>query len=186
MIFRYREGADYFSVKLSSNDMKTAVAEVKEAWDKVYPNTVFHYFFLDEQYNQQYEADMQFGRVIATFSGLAIIIACLGLFGLSAFTIVQRTKEIGIRKVLGASVIQIIHLLSKDFVKVVLIAAFVAIPVAYIGIQQWLSGYAVRISLSVWLFVLPVMIILLIALVTVSFQTIKTALSNPTRALKQE
>jgi putative ABC transport system permease protein len=186
MIFRYREGADYFSVKLSSNDMKTAVAEVKEAWDKVYPNTVFHYFFLDEQYNQQYETDMQFGQVIATFSGLAIIIACLGLFGLSAFTIVQRTKEIGIRKVLGASVIQIIHLLSKDFVKVVLIAAFVAIPVAYIGIQQWLSGYAVRISLSVWLFVLPVMIILLIALVTVSFQTIKTALSNPTRALKQE
>lgn len=186
MIFRYREGADYFSVKLSSDDMQAAVAEVKEVWNKVYPNTVFHYFFLDEKYNQQYQADMRFGQVIATFSGLAIVIACLGLFGLSAFTIVQRTKEIGIRKVLGASVIQIVHLLSKDFVKVLLIAALVAIPVAYIGIQQWLSGYAVHISLSVWLFILPVLIILVIALFTVSFQTIKTALSNPTNALKQE
>lgn len=186
MMFRYYEGADYFSIKLSTTDMHKAVADVKAAWDKVYPNSVFHYFFLDEVYNQQYMADMRFGRVIAMFSMLAIIIACLGLFGLSAFTIVQRTKEIGIRKVLGASVIQIVHLLSKDFIKVVLIAALVAIPVAYIGIHQWLSGYAVRISLSVWLFVLPVVIILVIALCTVSFQTIKTALSNPTNALKQE
>lgn len=186
MLFRYYEGADYFSVKLSAKDMHKAVADVKAVWDKVYPNTVFHYFFLDDVYNQQYLADMRFGQVIATFSILAIVIACLGLFGLSAFTIVQRTREIGIRKVLGASVLQIVHLLSKDFVKVVLIAAIVALPVAYIGIEQWLSGYAVRISLSVWLFILPVVIILVIALCTVSFQTIKTALSNPSNALKQE
>jgi putative ABC transport system permease protein len=186
ILLRYWEGGDYLSVKLSANDMPGAVAEVKEAWNKVYPGTVFHYFFLDEMYNQQYQADIRFGQVIATFSTLAIIIACLGLFGLSAFTIVQRTKEIGIRKVLGASVLQIVHLLSKDFVKVVLIAAVVALPLAYFGIEQWLSGYAVRISLSVWLFILPVVIILLIALCTVSFQTIKTALSNPTNALKQE
>lgn len=186
MLFRYRDGADYFCVKLSTTDMRAAVAEVKAAWEKVYPNSVFHYFFLDEKYNQQYQADLRFGQVIATFSTLAIIIACLGLFGLSAFTIVQRTKEIGIRKVLGASVLQLVHLLSKDFVKVVLIAAVVALPVAYIGIEQWLSGYAVRISLSVWLFILPVVIILGIALCTVSFQTVKAALSNPTNALKQE
>lgn len=186
ILLRYSEGGDYLSVKLSADDMPAAVAQVKEVWNKVYPNTVFHYFFLDEMYNQQYQADVRFGQVIATFSTLAIIIACLGLFGLSAFTIVQRTKEIGIRKVLGASVLQIVHLLSKDFVKVVLIAAIVALPVAYIGIEQWLSGYAVRISLSVWLFILPVVIILTIALCTVSFQTIRTALSNPTNALKQE
>ena len=186
ILLRYWESADYVSVKLSADDMQEAVAEVKQIWNKVYPNAVFHYFFLDEKYNQQYQADIRFGQVIATFSTLAIVIACLGLFGLSAFTIVQRTKEIGIRKVLGASVLQIVHLLSKDFVKVVLIAAVVALPVAYLGIEQWLSGYAVRISLSVWLFILPVVIILVIALCTVSFQTIRTALSNPTNALKQE
>lgn len=186
ILLRYHDSADYLSVKLSADDMHEAVAEVKQIWNKVYPNAVFHYFFLDEKYNQQYQADIRFGEVIATFSTLAIIIACLGLFGLSAFTIVQRTKEIGIRKVLGASVLQIVHLLSKDFVKVVLIAALIAMPMAYIGIEQWLSGYAVRINLSVWLFVLPVVIILVIALCTVSFQTIKTALSNPSNALKQE
>jgi putative ABC transport system permease protein len=147
---------------------------------------VFHYFFLDEKYDQQYRADTQFGKVVATFSGLAVFIACLGLFGLSAFTIVQRTKEIGIRKVLGASVLQIVHLLSKDFAKVVLIASLLALPIAYFATEQWLSGYAVRINLNVWIFLMPVVIILGIALFTVSFQTIKTALENPSGSLRQE
>jgi putative ABC transport system permease protein len=124
--------------------------------------------------------------VVATFSALAIFVACLGLFGLSAFTIVQRTKEIGIRKVLGASVLQIVHLLSKDFVKVVMIASLLALPVAYFAVEQWLSSYAIRISLNAWIFLIPVLIILLIALFTVSFQTVKTALENPSGSLRQE
>ncbi len=126
------------------------------------------------------------GRVIATFSGLAIFIACLGLFGLSSYTIVQRSKEIGIRKVLGASVNQIVRLLSFDFVKVVIVASVVAMPIAYLAVDEWLSTYSVRIDLDVLTFIAPVIIILLMALITVSFQTIKTAIANPVEALKQE
>jgi len=117
---------------------------------------------------------------------LAVFIACLGLFGLSSFTIVQRTKEIGIRKVLGASVMQIVTLLSQDFAKVIFIAALLALPVAYFAMETWLSNYAVRIDLSAWIFILPVAMIFLFALGTVSVQTIRSALSNPSKALKQE
>ena len=186
LLLRYEDDADYFSIRLNTENMAKTLTEVKETWNQVFPNTVFHYFFLDEKYDQQYRADTQFGKVVATFSGLAVFIACLGLFGLSAFTIVQRTKEIGIRKVLGASVLQIVHLLSKDFAKVVIIASILALPIAYLATEQWLSGYAVRISLNVWMFLIPVVIILGIALFTVSFQTIKTALENPSGSLRQE
>jgi putative ABC transport system permease protein len=186
MLFKFEEAGTYFSIRLKTEKMNQTIASVKSVWNEVFPNTLFHYFFLDEKYNQQYRSDIRFGKVIATFSGLAVFIACLGLFGLSAFTIVQRTKEIGIRKVLGASVLQIVHLLSKDFAKVVLIASIVAVPIAYFATDQWLSGYAVRISLNVWIFLFPVIIILGIALLTVSFQTIKTALENPAGSLRQE
>jgi putative ABC transport system permease protein len=186
MIFKYRERADYLSLRLKTVQVHETLATVKTVWDQVFPGSVFHYFFMDQNYNQQYQADVRFGRVIGTFSGLAVFIACLGLFGLSSFTIVQRTKEIGIRKVLGASVGQIVRLLSQDFVKVVMIAALLALPVAYFAMEEWLSGYAVRINLSGWIFALPVVMILLIALLTVSVQTIKTALANPVDSLKQE
>lgn len=186
MIFPYNEKAYYFSIKLKAESISETVTEVKKVWDQTFPNTLFHYFFLNEKYNQQYQADARFGRVITTFSVLAVFIACLGLFGLSSFTIVQRTKEIGIRKVLGASVSQIVHLLSKDFVKTIIIAAIISLPIAYLAIQQWLSGYATRIDLKSWMFVVPVLSILLIALATVSFQTIKKALENPSRSLRQE
>lgn len=186
MLFQYRETADFFSMRLNTTDMRQTVASVKETWDKVFPDTPFHYFFLDERFAQQYRADQQFGQIITSFSVLAVFIACLGLFGLSSYTILQRTKEIGIRKVLGASVAQIVRLLSKDFARIVMLAALLALPVAYYAMQLWLSNYAVRISLNIWVFVIPVVSILLIAFVTVSFQTIKTALSNPTDSLKNE
>ena len=144
MLFRYEDNGGYFSIRLKTENMSETLAAVKTTWNEVFPNTLFHYFFLDEKYDQQYRSDTQFGKVVATFSGLAVFIACLGLFGLSAFTIVQRTKEIGIRKVLGASVLQIVHLLSKDFAKVVLIASLLALPIAYFATEQWLSGYAVQ------------------------------------------
>lgn len=186
MIFPYATRTDYFSLRLNSPNIHETIASIKAVYGEVLPNTVFSYFFLDERYNQQYRADAQFGKVVATFSGLAAFIACLGLFGLSSYTIVQRTKEIGIRKVLGASVAQIVHLLSQDFAKVIMIAALVAIPVAYFALEEWLSNYEVRIGLTVWLFVLPILLILLLAFVTVSFQTLRTALANPANSLKQE
>jgi putative ABC transport system permease protein len=186
MFFYYGEPADYFTLNVKSNDMEQTISSVRSAWSKIYPNTVFSYFFLDEQYDQQYRADTQFGKVMAAFSGLIIFIACLGLFGLSSYTITQRTKEIGIRKVLGASVGEIVRLLSVNFAMTVMLAAFVALPVAYFTMEQWLSNYFVRISLNPWIFVFAITIILLLALVTVSFQTIRTAIANPVESLKHE
>jgi putative ABC transport system permease protein len=186
MLLRYSEDANYFSLNVKTKDIHETLASLKITWNRVLPNSLFSYFFLNDKFNQQYQADAQFGQVVATFSGLAIFIACLGLFGLSSYTIVQRTKEIGIRKVLGASVTQIVGLLSQDFIKVVMIAALVALPVAYWAMNEWLSNYEVRINLNAWVFIIPVMMILLLALVTVSFQTFKTAISNPTDSLKQE
>lgn len=186
MVFYCREPGNYFALRMSTNDVPQTLAFVKQSWDKVYPDAVFNYFFLDEQYDQQYRADQQFGGVITAFSILILFIACLGLFGLSSYTIVQRTKEIGIRKVLGASVVQVVRLLSKDFLKVVLQASLVALPLTYFTMAKWLSNYAMRIELGFWIFAIPVALIFMIALLTVSIQTIKTALSNPTEALRYE
>jgi putative ABC transport system permease protein len=186
MFFYYGEPADYFAIQIKSEDMKQTVSSVQAAWNKIYPNTVFNYFFLDEKYDQQYRADAQFGSVMAAFSGLIIFIACLGLFGLSSYTITQRTKEIGIRKVLGASVAEIVRLLSMDFGRTIILAALIALPIAYLAMESWLSNYFVRINLNAWIFIFAVAVILLLAVVTVSFQTIKTAIANPTDALKQE
>jgi putative ABC transport system permease protein len=186
MIFYCGDNNEYFSIKVKGEEISQSLASIKKSWDEVFPNTLFHYFFLDEKYDQQYQADSRFGKVIATFTTLAVFIACLGLFGLSSYTIIQRTKEIGIRKVLGASVLQIVHLLSKDFAKIVLLAAILALPIAYFAVEQWLSGYAIRVGLNLWIFLIPVSIILFIAFSTVSLQTIKTALENPSGSLRQE
>jgi putative ABC transport system permease protein len=186
MLFYYGEPSAYFAIQVKTQDMKQTIASVKSAWSKIYPNTVFNYFFLDDKYDQQYRADAQFGSVMAAFSGLVIFIACLGLFGLSSYTITQRTKEIGIRKVLGASVAGIVRLLSLDFAKTVMVAALIALPIAYFAMEQWLSNYFVRITLNAWIFVFAIAMILLLAIVTVSFQTIRAAIANPTDSLKQE
>ena len=182
----YSEWATYFSVQVSTNDVRKTLSALRESWAKIFPDNAFNYFFIDERFDQQYMADVKFGQVMATFSTLAIFIACLGLFGLSSYMIVQRTKEISIRKVLGASVAQIVGLLSKDFAKVVFIAALLAIPFSWYAMNEWLSNYSTRIELSAWLFVVPVGVILLIAMGTVSLQTFKSALENPTNSLKQE
>ena len=186
MLFYYGEPADYFTLQVKTEDMNATLSSVASAWRKTYPDAVFDYYFLDEKYDQQYRTDTQFGEVMAAFSGLIIFIACLGLFGLSSYTITQRTKEIGIRKVLGASVTEIVHLLSVNFAKTVIIAALIALPVAYFLMEQWLANYYVRISLNAWIFVFAVGVILLLAIVTVSFQTIKSAVANPVDSLKQE
>jgi putative ABC transport system permease protein len=186
MIFYYSDEASYFTLRIETNDPQHVIALAHKAWDEIFTGSVFNYFFLDQKYNQQFQADVKFGQVLATFSGLAVVIACLGLFGLSSYTTIQRTKEIGIRKVLGASVRQIVQLLSVDFTKVVLTASVLAVPAAYFITRDWLSNYAVRIDLHPLIFVLPVVVILLIALLTVSVQTLRSAMANPTESLKQE
>lgn len=141
---------------------------------------------MDESFKQQYKADEQFGRTFTLFSVLAIIVASLGLFGLVSFVTTQRTKEISIRKISGAGTFNILLLLSKDFIKLILISFAIAAPVTYYLIISWLSDYAFRIDLSLWMFVLPALCILSIALITISMQTVKAAGANPVKSLRTE
>jgi len=177
---------EYYSIRLRTEHLPQTLELLASSWNEVFPSNPFDHFFLDEFFNNQYQSDLQFGRVFYLFSALAIFIACLGLFGLASFTTTQRTKEIGVRKVLGASVSNIITLLSRDFIRLVLLANLAAWPLAYWGVSQWLSTYAFCINISPWLFVLPTLLVLFIALLTVSFQTWKAARQNPVKALRYE
>ena len=177
---------EYYSIKLKTDDLPHTLATLRSSWNEIFPGNPFDHFFLDEFFNAQYKTDLQFGKVFQLFSALAIFIACLGLFGLALFTTTQRTKEIGVRKVLGASISNILILLSKDFLKLVLLSNLVAWPLAYWGIQQWLQNYAFRIGISWWLFILPTLLVLLIALLTISMQTWRAARANPVKALRYE
>lgn len=176
----------YFSVKISSGSIKQTVEQIKNKWDEIFPNKPFEYDFLDEVFNSQYKADQQFGEVFGLFTFLAIVISCLGLFGLASYTNLQRTKEIGIRKVVGASLKDILVMLVKDFTKWVLIANLIAWPVAYYLMNIWLQDFAYRINISWWVFALSGGIALLIALVTISFLAIKAATANPVKSLRYE
>jgi putative ABC transport system permease protein len=169
-------------VKISGSDMQNTIATIEKKWGKYSPDRPFQYSFLDETYSKLYQSERRFNKVFLYLTGLAILIACLGLFGLAAFTAEQRTVEIGIRKVVGASVSGIVTLLSKDFVKLVLISIVIALPIAWYTMNKWLQDFAYRVSIEWWVFVLAAMIAILIALVTVSFQAIKAALANPVGA----
>jgi putative ABC transport system permease protein len=178
--------AKYLTLELNTSDIQATIQSIEKTWNQFFPESPLSYFFLDERYNQQYQADVQFGQISTLFATLAILIACLGLFGLSSFTILQRTKEIGIRKTLGASVTELVNLLSKDFLKLILISSIVAIPLAYFALQEWLSQHASRIQPGWWLFIIPVGMVLIIALITISFQTIRAATMNPAISLRYE
>lgn len=177
------------SIKLASADeakTEQILADVKAAFIKSFPDNAFNYAFMDERFRGQYDDDNRFAKVISVFTVLAIIISCLGLVGLSSYTAAQRTKEIGIRKVLGASLASIVTLLSADFIKLVICATLLALPIAYFATQTWLDGYAYRITPGVLIFALPVLMILLIAAFTMSFQVLKAAMANPSDTLKYE
>jgi ABC-type antimicrobial peptide transport system permease subunit len=150
------------------------------------PAFPFEYKFVDDQFNEMFASESLIGKLSSVFAALAIIISCLGLFGLAAYTAERRTKEIGVRKVLGASVTSIAGLLSKDFVKLVLIASIVAFPVAWWAMHNWLENYRYRIEISWWIFVAAGTLAILIALITISFQAIRAAVSNPVAALRSE
>jgi putative ABC transport system permease protein len=176
----------YFAVNLRAADPGHSIEQVKNIWDTHFPDYPFNYFFLDQYFNHQYKSEQMFARVTGIFTGLAIFIGCMGLFGLTAYSIVQRTKEVGIRKVLGASVSHVMALFSVDFIRLILIATFIAIPLAYTGIAYWLDEYAYKVSLAWWLFVLPVVGVAVIGLFTICVQTIRVSNTNPVETLKHE
>jgi len=176
---------EYYSLKIS-NDYSTALTNIRLKWAMAFPNSPFDYFFLDDYFDHQYQADRQFGKIFSLFAGLAIFIACLGLFGLSSYMTLQRTREIGIRKVLGASTQSIVTLLSHDFVLLVAIASILILPIVYFLAQDWLENYAYRTEIQWWLLGLPVAFVWLLALITVSIQIIKTTLANPVDSLRYE
>ncbi|UOQ69875.1 ABC transporter permease [Hymenobacter volaticus] len=171
-------------VKVKGADLAGLVTTLKEQWMKFSPEEPFSYSFLDERFMQTYEAERKLGRILYLFAGLTVLVACLGLFGLATFTAEQRTKEIGIRKVLGASVTNIVSLLSKDFLKLVVVANVVAWPLAWWAMHRWLQDFAYRINVSWWVFVLVGAAALLIALVTVSVQAVRAAAANPIKNLR--
>ncbi|HAK79182.1 MAG TPA: macrolide ABC transporter permease, partial [Runella sp.] len=176
-------------IKLSSDKLETmqaALAHIEKAWKATYPNHVFEYKFLDETLSQAYDAETRTAKLIGVSTFLAVLIACFGLFGLATFTAEQRTKEIGVRKVLGASVLSVWRLLSKEFVYLVLIAFVIATPVAYYFLQDWLTKYEFRTELSWWIFALAGVGALTVTLLTVSYQAIKAALLNPVKSLRTE
>ena len=178
--------ADYVSIKVEASHMRDKVAALEQTWNRYFPESSFDFFFLDDFYNRQYQQEVHFSRNFLVFSSLAIFITCLGLLGLTAYSTARRIKEIGIRKVLGASVQNILLLLSWDVVKLILLCSLAAIPAAFMLIKQWLNGYAFRVSISWWQFALPVVTLVVIALVTTASLTIKAALSNPTQSLRDE
>lgn len=175
----------WFSVKISSNP-RQSLAKIEKTWNKYFPNDPFNYFFLDESFGQQYKADIRFGKVFGLFASLAILIACFGLLGLSAYNVLQRTKEIGIRKVLGASVQNLVFTLSKEFLYLVLISLVIAVPVTWWVMNSWLEDFAYRISIQWWVFAFAGMLAVLIALVTVGFQALKAAVTSPVKSLRTE
>jgi putative ABC transport system permease protein len=176
----------YMSVRTTADNASQTVAQVKKAWGEYFPGNTFEYFFLDDHFNDQYNADQRFGQIFGLFTSFALLVACMGLFGLASFTTIQRTKEIGIRKVLGASVIGILRLLYREFALLILIAFVVAAPIAWFAMDKWLQGYPFRTPIHWSYFILPFLVIMLVALTTVSFQTIKAAIANPVRSLRTE
>lgn len=177
---------NFHSIKLKTADVSKTLGEVQGLWNRYFPNDPFNYFFLDKHFDRQYKSDVLFGKVFGFFAMLAIFVACLGLLGLSSYNVLQRTKEIGVRKVLGASISSIVVLLSKDFLKLVIISSLIAFPLAWGVMNQWLQDFASRINIQWWVYLIAGISALIIALITISFQSIKAALMNPVKSLKTE
>lgn len=186
LVLRLGNSTTITSVKVSNGDMKSTLAAITATWKKFAPATPIRYSFMDENFARMYSDVQRMGVILTSFAVLAISIACLGLFALSAFMAEQRTKEIGIRKVLGATVSNITAMLSKDFLKLVFIAIIIASPIAWWAMSEWLQDFVYRIDIKWWVFAISATISILIALATISFQSIKAAIANPVKSLKSE
>jgi len=180
------ETSNYYTLRLEGGNYQSVFNEVQETYLSFFPGNPFDYFFLDQFYNRQYDNDRKFSRVFTLFAAFAIFVACLGLFGLSSFNTLNRKKEIGIRKILGASVPNIVQLLSKEFLWLILIANLLAWPAIYLLMNQWLENFATRISLGMNVFIISALVVLFIALATVSYKIVVTALANPVKAIRTE
>jgi putative ABC transport system permease protein len=181
--------SDYFSritIQIDPRQARQCLALIQKAWTSHFPGALFEYAFLNSELEKQYQADERFSTIVTYFSILSLLIACLGLYGLVAYTTAQRTKEIGIRKVLGASVSVIVVLLSGGLFRLVLLASFIAVPIAWYAMDRWLQGFAYRIAIEWWMLAGSVFVVLLIAMLTVSTQSIKAALVNPLKSLRTD
>lgn len=176
----------YLSLKIKSQNLQRTLGEVERTWAEIAPHRPFLFGFLDESFNEQYEADTRFTKLFTLFSFLAIFIACLGLLGLATYSAMQRTREIGIRKVLGAEVSSIVTLLSKDFLKLVLIAVVIAVPFSWYAMNKWLEDFAYSVEIKWWVFGIAGIVALFIATLTISFHAVKAALANPVKSLRTE
>jgi putative ABC transport system permease protein len=182
-----REVHDYISIKFTKDARLSQLISVTgQSFEKTFPENTFEYFFMDDYFAKQYASEVSFGKIMSAFSILATLISCLGLFGLSSYMIIQRTKEIGIRKILGATVLQIVALMSKEYLLIIVIANVISWPVSWLLIREWLSGYAYRIDPGVLLFLIPGISALMIAFITIATQSMKAAIENPVKSLRTE
>jgi len=186
LVMRLRSSGDFLVVRTAAGAMRKTLASVQDCFQRVYENTPFSYGFVDQDLDRLYTAESRMGKLFNVFSVLSIVISCLGLFGLATFAIQSRTKEIGVRKVLGAGEAGIVILLAKEFLRLVALSLLVAFPAAWYVMNQWLLGFAYRVTISAWVFVAAGVLALVIAFVTVSFQTIRAAVANPVRSLRAE
>jgi putative ABC transport system permease protein len=176
----------FLTLDISSKNLQGTMKSLENKWKELAPGMPMIYFFADDAYNAQYKSETQFGKLFMCLAIIAILLSCLGLLGLSAFSTVQRTKEIGIRKVLGSSVSAIVRLLTKDFLKLILISFVIGVPIAWLGMNKWLQEFAYRINISWWIFALAGIFVIFIAFLTISFQAIKAAVANPVESLRSE
>ena len=179
----YRTG---LIVKVKTADIKNLLADIKKQWDATSPGSPFSYYFLDNKFAALYSAEQKTGQIFSIFSIVAIVIACMGLFGLATYSTQQRAKEIGIRKIFGASVQDVLLLVAREFLLLVGVSLLIAIPVTWWGMHKWLLEFAYRIPINGWIFLAAGIIALMIALATISFHTIKAALANPVKSLRAE
>ena len=174
------------TVKVDLSKADKSIAFIEKTWKKFFPTALFDYNFMDEQIGEQYAAEKRFAKIFLYFSVLSLLIACLGLYGLTAYSASQKVKEIGIRKVLGATVNNLAFMLSRDFLKLVLLAFVIGVPIAWYIMNNWLTDFAYRIDISWWMFGAAGLLVLVIAIITVSLQVIKAAVANPIKSLRTE
>jgi putative ABC transport system permease protein len=177
---------EFYSFKIKTAEVSTTIGELEKKWKQIYAGNPFDYFFLDDYYNAQYKSDDQFGKVFMLFSGLAIFIACLGLFGLTAYMVAMRTKEIGIRKILGSSSFELVALLSRNYLLLVILAVIIGCPVSFYLVREWQSQFAYKAPITVWVFVGASMMAIVTAFLTVGIKSWKASLLDPAKALKCE
>jgi len=178
--------AESLAIKLEAGSFSNAIAGIESVWNKVAPGQPFDYYFMEDSFNDTYQSEQRLGRIFFIFTSLSILIACLGLFGLAAFNAEKRTKEIGVRKVLGASVSQISYRLTMDFLKLVGIGILISLPVGWYAMSKWLEDFSYRIEIGWWVFLLAALLAIIISILTVSYQSIKAAIVNPVNSLHTE